>query len=69
MAARLAATPAPDGFRLDGVKDRVEAAGQADLLLVTAATGEGIAQFLVPPDRPGVTVSRQWSLDLSRTLR
>jgi alkylation response protein AidB-like acyl-CoA dehydrogenase len=67
-AAHLTAAPAPDGFRLDGVKDRVEAAAQSDLLLVTASTAEGIAQFLVPGTTPGVTVSPQWSIDMSRTF-
>ncbi|GAA5056843.1 alkylation response protein AidB-like acyl-CoA dehydrogenase [Thermocatellispora tengchongensis] len=62
----LTARPAEGGFRLDGVKDRVEAAGDADLFLVTAATPQGTAQFLVPAATPGVTVERQWSLDLAR---
>ncbi|RAY16999.1 acyl-CoA dehydrogenase [Actinomadura craniellae] len=68
LAPRVTATPAGDGFVLDGVKDRVQDAGQADLLLVTAATPEGVAQFLVPTSAGGVTVSPQWSLDLSRSF-
>ncbi|RAY16901.1 acyl-CoA dehydrogenase [Actinomadura craniellae] len=68
VAPGLTATPAAGGFVLDGVKDRVEDAGQADLLLVTAATPEGVAQFLVPASAVGVTVSPQWSLDLSRSF-
>jgi alkylation response protein AidB-like acyl-CoA dehydrogenase len=67
-AARVAATPTAEGFRLDGTKDRVEAAGEADLLLVTATTPDGLAQFLVPPTAPGVSVHPQWSLDLSRSF-
>ncbi|MGE9809444.1 acyl-CoA dehydrogenase family protein [Janibacter sp. G1551] len=55
-----------EGFVLDGVKDRVEIGEQADLLLVTAATAEGVSQFLVPTDTPGLTVTSSWSLDLSR---
>ncbi|GAA0960034.1 acyl-CoA dehydrogenase family protein [Actinocorallia libanotica] len=62
----LAATPVADGHRLNGVKDRVELAGEADLFLVTADTGEGVAQFLVPADAGGITVRPQWSLDLAR---
>jgi alkylation response protein AidB-like acyl-CoA dehydrogenase len=62
----LTATPTADGHRLDGVKDRVESAAEADLLLVTARTPEGPAQFLVPTDAPGVRRSPQWSLDLGR---
>ena len=64
------ATPAGggDGFRLSGVKDRVEAAGQADLFLVTASTAGGLAQFLVPAATPGISVRPQWSLDLARSF-
>jgi alkylation response protein AidB-like acyl-CoA dehydrogenase len=59
----LTATVTSDGYRLDGVKDRVEAGAQADLLLVTAAAGDGLRQFLVPADAPGLTVHPQRSLD------
>ncbi|UGQ12279.1 acyl-CoA/acyl-ACP dehydrogenase [Yinghuangia sp. ASG 101] len=63
----LTATPTGDGgYRLDGTKDRVEAASQADLLLVTAATPDGTAQFLVPSAAEGVAVTPQWGLDLAR---
>lgn len=55
-----------DAFVLDGIKDRVEMADQADLLLVTASAAEGVTQFLVPTNAPGVTVTSSWSLDLSR---
>jgi alkylation response protein AidB-like acyl-CoA dehydrogenase len=72
LAPRLAATPTATrtgaGYRLDGVKDRVEAAGQADLLLVTAALPDGVAQFLVPSGSPGLSVTPQWSLDLARAF-
>ena len=64
----LTVTPDAGGFVLDGVKDRVEDAGRADLFLVTAATAQGTAQFLVPVSAPGVTATPQWSLDLSRTF-
>ena len=64
----LTATPEEGGFVLDGVKDRVQDAGQADLLLVTAATPDGFAQFLVRAQAEGVSVSPQWSLDLSRSF-
>ena len=66
--ARVVATPTTEGYRLDGTKDRVEAAAEADLLLVTATTPEGLTQFLVPTSVPGVSVSTQWSLDLSRSF-
>jgi alkylation response protein AidB-like acyl-CoA dehydrogenase len=65
---RTTATPTDGGYRLDGVKDRVEAAAQADLLLVTAATPDGTAQFLVPTTADGVSVHPQWSIDLVRSF-
>lgn len=54
------------GFVLTGEKGPSEAAGEADWLLVTARTPEGLGQFLVPADAPGVTVSPVQSLDLVR---
>ncbi|MBB5915579.1 alkylation response protein AidB-like acyl-CoA dehydrogenase [Nocardia transvalensis] len=64
----LATRAEPDGkgYRLTGVKDRVEAGDQADLFLVTAAGPEGPIQVLVPADSPGVTVEPAWTLDLVR---
>ncbi|MEV0478669.1 acyl-CoA dehydrogenase family protein, partial [Streptomyces prunicolor] len=62
----LTAKPGSDGFVLDGVKDRVELAEQADLFLVTATTEQGLAQFLVPADAAGVSVEASRSLDLVR---
>jgi alkylation response protein AidB-like acyl-CoA dehydrogenase len=64
----VTATRDGDGILLDGVKDRVQDADQADLLLVTASTSDGPAQFLVPASAAGVTISPQWSLDLSRSF-
>jgi alkylation response protein AidB-like acyl-CoA dehydrogenase len=61
---RLTATATPQGYRLDGAKDRVEAGAQADLVLVTARTDGGLSQFLVRTDTPGITVRPQRSLDL-----
>jgi alkylation response protein AidB-like acyl-CoA dehydrogenase len=62
----LTATRSGAGFRLDGVTGPVEAAGQADLLLVTARTEEGVAQFVVPSDAAGVRIEGAHSLDLVR---
>ncbi|GAB2832080.1 acyl-CoA dehydrogenase family protein [Actinocorallia aurea] len=64
-----AVTAAPDGagYVLDGRKDRVQEAEQADLLLVTALTPDGVAQFLVPADADGVAITPQWNVDLSRS--
>jgi len=55
-----------DGFVLSGVKSPVEAGAEADQLLVTVATDAGVAQFLVPRDADGVTVTPLRSVDLVR---
>ncbi|OBA72169.1 acyl-CoA dehydrogenase [Mycobacterium sp. 1554424.7] len=60
----VTATPTADGYRIDGVKDRVEAGAESRLLLVVARGDDGPRQFLVPTDAPGVTVTPQRSLDL-----
>jgi alkylation response protein AidB-like acyl-CoA dehydrogenase len=61
---QLTATPTVSGFRLNGVKDRIEAGLQADLLLVTARTEDGPRQLLVSASAPGVTLHRQRCLDM-----
>jgi alkylation response protein AidB-like acyl-CoA dehydrogenase len=61
---RLTATATAQGCRLDGVKDRVEAGAQADLLLVTARADDGLRQFLVRADAAGVTVQPRRCVDL-----
>jgi alkylation response protein AidB-like acyl-CoA dehydrogenase len=60
----VTATATPDGFRIDGVKDRVEAGSDADVILVVARGDDGLQQFLVPADAPGLTVESQESVDL-----
>jgi alkylation response protein AidB-like acyl-CoA dehydrogenase len=60
----LTATPTKTGFRIDGVKDRVEAGDQSGLLMVVAHSEGAVRQFLVPTDAPGVRVESQRSLDL-----
>jgi alkylation response protein AidB-like acyl-CoA dehydrogenase len=52
------------GYRIDGVKDRVEAGAQSDLLLVVARGDDGARQFLVPTDASGVRIEPQQSIDL-----
>ncbi len=66
LNAALTATPTATGFRLDGVKDRVEAGDQSDLLLVVARCDDAVRQFLVPTNAPGVTVETQTSIDLAK---
>jgi alkylation response protein AidB-like acyl-CoA dehydrogenase len=58
------ATATDAGYRIDGIKDRVEAGAQSDLLLVVAQTDDGVRQFLVPTDASGVRVEPQKSIDL-----
>jgi alkylation response protein AidB-like acyl-CoA dehydrogenase len=60
----VTATAADSGYRIDGVKDRVEAGAHSDLLLVVARTDDGVGQFLVPTDAPGVRIEPQQSIDL-----
>jgi alkylation response protein AidB-like acyl-CoA dehydrogenase len=51
---------------LRGRKAYVEAAGVADTFLVTARTGDGLTQVLVPASAAGVTVTRGRSIDITR---
>lgn len=63
------ATANGDGFLLDGSTAPVEAALEADLLLVTARLEDrsgGLVQVLVPTGLPGLTRTRAESLDLVR---
>lgn len=67
--AGVRATANGDGFVLDGTTEPVEAATEADLLLVTARTDGAsaeVVQVLVPSDLPGLTAIRAESLDLVR---
>jgi alkylation response protein AidB-like acyl-CoA dehydrogenase len=60
----VSATATESGYRIDGVKDRVEAGAQSDLLLVVARCDGGPRQFLVPANAPGVRIEAESSLDL-----
>ncbi|OHV42610.1 hypothetical protein BCD48_30640 [Pseudofrankia sp. BMG5.36] len=51
---------------LNGVKRPVEAAGQADYLLVTGRAAEGLTQVLVPVDTAGVSTEPMRTIDLTR---
>jgi alkylation response protein AidB-like acyl-CoA dehydrogenase len=61
------AAPTETGFRLDGVKDRVEAGADSSVLLVVADCEGAVRQFLVPTDTPGVRVEPQRSVDLVKS--
>lgn len=50
------AAPHGGGWRISGVKRWITNGQRADLLLVFARVGTGIAAFLVPHDTPGVSV-------------
>ena len=65
-AGAVEAAPDGGGYRLTGIHERVEAATDADVLLVLARTPEGLAQFVVPGDAEGLSVSALTSLDLTR---
>jgi len=55
-----------DQWVLDGTKTFVTEAAIADWLLVTARTGIGLTQFLVPKQTSGMTIAKLGSLDFSR---
>jgi alkylation response protein AidB-like acyl-CoA dehydrogenase len=60
----VSGAPTETGFRIDGVKDRVEAGSQSAILMVVAESEGAIRQFLVPTDASGVRVEPQRSIDL-----
>lgn len=61
----LTATSIPGGYRLNGIKDRVEAGDRADLVLIGARTDDGaLRQFLVRTDSVGARVTPQAGIDL-----
>jgi alkylation response protein AidB-like acyl-CoA dehydrogenase len=62
----LELVPSGDGFRLSGETGPIEAGAQADWLLVTARSGDGLTQLLVSGDAPGVTRRSMKGLDLTR---
>jgi alkylation response protein AidB-like acyl-CoA dehydrogenase len=51
---------------LDGIKRPVESAAQADLLLVTAQSVDGLIQVLVPARASGLSLTSMNSVDLTR---
>lgn len=63
-APSVTATRTDSGYRIDGMKDRVEAGAEADLFLVVALLDRQPRQLLVPTGTSGVTVTAQKSLDL-----
>jgi alkylation response protein AidB-like acyl-CoA dehydrogenase len=62
----LEAAPGRGGYELRGRKQPVESADQASWFLVAARTAEGLTQFLVPADAPGITIAPMGGVDLTR---
>jgi alkylation response protein AidB-like acyl-CoA dehydrogenase len=62
----LRAVRRSDGYLLEGTTGPVEAAGEADQLLVVARSDEGLVQLLVPSGTPGLSTRGAGSLDLVR---
>ncbi|RAV15653.1 acyl-CoA dehydrogenase [Mycolicibacterium sp. GF69] len=67
LTPSVTATATATGFRIDGVKDRVEAAADSAMFLVTAQSDGQVRQFLVPADAPGVRVEPQRSIDMVKS--
>ena len=67
LDAAVTATRTDTGYRIDGVKDRVEAGAQSSVLLVVANCDGAVRQFLVPTDASGVRVEPQTSIDMVKT--
>jgi alkylation response protein AidB-like acyl-CoA dehydrogenase len=67
LEAAITATRTETGYRIDGVKDRVEAGAESALLLVVAQCEGAVRQFLVPTDAPGVHIEPQRSIDLVKS--
>jgi alkylation response protein AidB-like acyl-CoA dehydrogenase len=55
-----------DGCTLDGVASLVPEGPSADVFLVSAIDADGVSQFVVAADTPGVTVTQLDGLDLTR---
>lgn len=68
VAGAVEAVAEGDGYRLTGAHDTVEAAAEADHFLVLARTPDGFAQFLVPSDAAGLSVTPRTTLDLTRSF-
>jgi alkylation response protein AidB-like acyl-CoA dehydrogenase len=57
------ATRDGDGWRIDGVKSNVAGASSAAAVLVPATAGDDVVVLLVPPTQPGVTITRQQTMN------
>ena len=64
LAPTLTATATSTGYRLSGVKDRVEAAAESDLLLVVARLAGEVHQIVVQTHADGVRIEPTPSIDM-----
>lgn len=64
----VAATWTGDTALLDGTKTLVQDAHCVGWILVSASDGDGVTQFLIPADRPGLRITRREGFDLTRQL-
>ena len=62
------ATPTESGYELRGFKSLVPEASWATNILVTASSPDGLRQFVLPINAPGISVRARNSLDLTRTF-
>lgn len=67
LSPNVTATPTPTGYRISGVKDRVEAGAESGIFLVVAQCDGAVRQFLVPADAAGVDIEPQTSIDLVKS--
>jgi alkylation response protein AidB-like acyl-CoA dehydrogenase len=67
LDAAVTATRTDTGYRIDGVKDRIEAGAESVVLLVVAQCDGAVRQVLVPTDAPGVRIEAQRSVDLVKS--
>src|SRR3954452_13823449 len=67
LDAAVTATCTQTGYRIDGVKDRVEAGVESAVLLVVARCDGAVRQFWVPTDTRGVRLEPQRSIDMVKT--
>lgn len=55
-----------DGWKIEGTKRAVLSGETADMILVTAATDDGLGLFVIDGDAPGVEIEPEPVLDLTR---
>ena len=67
-AGSIQARQSGNGYELTGLAAFVQDAADADVLLVTAADGDGISQFVISAKADGVSIEPMDALDLGRRL-